>query len=151
MDFQFSLGWTALVTRFIGAANAKRALSSSDSGLQVNCPAASYLRLLSRPLIERPALPQDRNTFRDQLVVSIATGLVSVTSRASMTVLVIGGVVRAPEVHPMYCTHDLNVNVIFFCFCIGTFIFFLFPIFYFYFLLLHANILVCYSLFLDLK
>lgn len=29
------------------------------------------------------------------MVVSIATGLVSVTSRASMTVLVIGGVVRA--------------------------------------------------------
>uniref|UniRef100_A0A668RS89 Dynamin-type G domain-containing protein n=2 Tax=Oreochromis aureus TaxID=47969 RepID=A0A668RS89_OREAU len=63
IDFQFSLGWTALVTRFIGASNAKRALSG------------------------------ERSTFRDEMVVSIATGLVSVTSRASMTVLVIGGVV----------------------------------------------------------
>uniref|UniRef100_A0A671TXV3 Dynamin-type G domain-containing protein n=1 Tax=Sparus aurata TaxID=8175 RepID=A0A671TXV3_SPAAU len=66
IEFQFSLGWTALVTRFIGAANAKRALSGSDPRL---------------------------SAFKDEMVVSIATGLVSVTSRASMTVLVIGGVV----------------------------------------------------------
>ncbi|XP_076732780.1 mitofusin-1 isoform X5 [Maylandia zebra] len=69
IDFQFSLGWTALVTRFIGAANAKRALSGADRA------------------------QKERSTFRDEMVVSIATGLVSVTSRASMTVLVIGGVV----------------------------------------------------------
>ncbi|XP_033505437.2 mitofusin-1 [Epinephelus lanceolatus] len=69
IEFQFSLGWTALVTRFIGATNAKRALSGSD------------LRL------------QEGANFKDEMVVSIATGLVSVTSRASMTVLIIGGVV----------------------------------------------------------
>uniref|UniRef100_A0A671TZ27 Dynamin-type G domain-containing protein n=1 Tax=Sparus aurata TaxID=8175 RepID=A0A671TZ27_SPAAU len=69
IEFQFSLGWTALVTRFIGAANAKRALSGSDPRLQ------------------------ESSAFKDEMVVSIATGLVSVTSRASMTVLVIGGVV----------------------------------------------------------
>uniref|UniRef100_A0A8D3CB55 Dynamin-type G domain-containing protein n=1 Tax=Scophthalmus maximus TaxID=52904 RepID=A0A8D3CB55_SCOMX len=63
IEFQFSLGWTALVTRFIGVANAKRALSGGAE--------------------PRP----------DEVVVSIATGLVSATSRASMTVLVIGGVV----------------------------------------------------------
>lgn len=69
IDFQFSLGWTALVTRFIGAANARRALS----GLEHRS--------------------QEGSSFKDEMVVSIATGLVSVTSRASMTVLVIGGVV----------------------------------------------------------
>ncbi|XP_030016231.1 mitofusin-1-like isoform X1 [Sphaeramia orbicularis] len=69
IDFQFSLGWTALVARFIGATNAKRALGGADPQ------------------------PQKSSTFKDELVVSIATGLVSVTSRASMTVLVIGGVV----------------------------------------------------------
>ncbi|XP_049889566.1 mitofusin-1-like [Epinephelus moara] len=69
IEFQFSLGWTALVTRFIGATNAKRALSGSD-----------------------PRLQEGAN-FKDEMVVSIATGLVSVTSRASMTVLIIGGVV----------------------------------------------------------
>uniref|UniRef100_A0A669BYD0 Dynamin-type G domain-containing protein n=1 Tax=Oreochromis niloticus TaxID=8128 RepID=A0A669BYD0_ORENI len=68
IDFQFSLGWTALVTRFIGASNAKRALSGADCAHKVS-------------------------SAQDEMVVSIATGLVSVTSRASMTVLVIGGVV----------------------------------------------------------
>ncbi|KAK1875291.1 Mitofusin-2 [Dissostichus eleginoides] len=63
LDFRFSLGWTALVTRFIGAAGAKRALS------------------------------EDVSTLKDAMRVSMATGLLSVTSRASMTVLVIGGVV----------------------------------------------------------
>ncbi|KAM9844957.1 mitofusin-1 [Aulostomus maculatus] len=67
IEFQFSLGWTSLVTRFIGANNAKRALS--DAG------------------------QQEGSGFKDQMMVSIATGLVSVTSRASMTVLIIGGVV----------------------------------------------------------
>uniref|UniRef100_A0A3Q3WYR2 Fzo/mitofusin HR2 domain-containing protein n=1 Tax=Mola mola TaxID=94237 RepID=A0A3Q3WYR2_MOLML len=62
IEFQFSLGWTALVTRFVGGVNAKRALAGSAPHLQ------------------------------DNVVVSIATGLVSVTSRTSMTVLVIGGV-----------------------------------------------------------
>jgi len=36
IDFQFSLGWTALVTRFIGAANAKRALGGPERRLQVS-------------------------------------------------------------------------------------------------------------------
>lgn len=35
IDFQFSLGWTALVTRFIGATGAKRALSGAERGLKV--------------------------------------------------------------------------------------------------------------------
>uniref|UniRef100_A0AAQ6AQS2 Dynamin-type G domain-containing protein n=1 Tax=Amphiprion ocellaris TaxID=80972 RepID=A0AAQ6AQS2_AMPOC len=76
IDFQFSLGWTALVTRFIGAANARRALSGSD--------VITMETLFSL---------QDGSTFKDEMVVSIATRLVSVTSRASMTVLVVGGVV----------------------------------------------------------
>ncbi|XP_061588729.1 mitofusin-1-like isoform X2 [Cololabis saira] len=69
IEFQFSLGWTSLVTRFIGAANARRTLTGPDAGSQ-----------------ESPS-------FKDEMVVNIATGLVSVTSRASMTVLVVGGVV----------------------------------------------------------
>ncbi|XP_053186522.1 mitofusin-1 isoform X1 [Scomber japonicus] len=69
IEFQFSLGWTALVTRFLGAYNARRALSGSDPRLQ------------------------EGSSIKDEMVVSVATGLVSVTSRASMTVLIIGGVV----------------------------------------------------------
>ncbi|XP_032422041.1 mitofusin-1 isoform X2 [Xiphophorus hellerii] len=65
IDFRFSLGWTALVTRFICAAGAHRAL----------------------------AVPEDGPSLKDRLVVSMATSLVSVSSRASMAVLLIGGVV----------------------------------------------------------
>uniref|UniRef100_A0A673BU83 Dynamin-type G domain-containing protein n=1 Tax=Sphaeramia orbicularis TaxID=375764 RepID=A0A673BU83_9TELE len=79
IDFQFSLGWTALVARFIGATNAKRALGGSESRQFCSNPINRLFTMFS--------------TFKDELVVSIATGLVSVTSRASMTVLVIGGVV----------------------------------------------------------
>ncbi|XP_030219796.1 mitofusin-1-like isoform X1 [Gadus morhua] len=71
--FRFSLGWTALVTRFIGPVNAKRALAGVDPRIQ--------------------NMVQEGANLKDEMVVSIATGLVSVTSRASMTVIVIGGVV----------------------------------------------------------
>ncbi|XP_070700900.1 mitofusin-1 [Pempheris klunzingeri] len=86
IEFQFSLGWTALVTRFIGATNAKRALSGSDPRLQVFTPPSGRHWIIS-------GLKTEASSFKDEMVVSIATGLVSVTSRASMTVLVIGGVV----------------------------------------------------------
>ncbi|XP_077956193.1 mitofusin-1 isoform X3 [Gasterosteus aculeatus] len=70
IEFQFSLGWTALVARFIGASNAKRALG-----------AAADVR------------PQETSTFKDDMAVSIATGLCCVSSRASMAGMVVGGVV----------------------------------------------------------
>ncbi|XP_068582287.1 LOW QUALITY PROTEIN: mitofusin-1 [Cebidichthys violaceus] len=95
IEFQFSLGWTALVSRFIGASNAKRALSGPDPRLQV-CPSRPdalfydlFVYFSSSPSLSL----QETSTFKDQMVVYIATGLVSITSRASMTVLVIGGVV----------------------------------------------------------
>ncbi|MED6240348.1 hypothetical protein ATANTOWER_019727 [Ataeniobius toweri] len=83
IDFQFSLGWTALVTRFIGATNAKRALSGGERGLK-----------------EGPF-------FKNEAMVTIATGLVSVTSRASMAVLVIGGVV-SPQTSKSKQEHCLD-------------------------------------------
>ncbi|XP_068457542.1 mitofusin-1 [Clinocottus analis] len=73
-DFRFSLGWTALVSRFIGAAAAKRALSGAEAQVLAGLGFSSH------------------ENFKDQMVVSMATALVSVTSRASMTVLVVGGV-----------------------------------------------------------
>uniref|UniRef100_A0A8C7SR93 Dynamin-type G domain-containing protein n=1 Tax=Oncorhynchus mykiss TaxID=8022 RepID=A0A8C7SR93_ONCMY len=36
IDFQFSLGWTALVSRFIGPSNAKRALTAMNQKFQVS-------------------------------------------------------------------------------------------------------------------
>lgn len=95
IDFRFSLGWTALVTRFIGAANAKRALSGADRAQKASSAQRHICETFrkNRVHMETVSLLQERSSFRDEMVVSIATGLVSVTSRASMTVLVIGGVV----------------------------------------------------------
>uniref|UniRef100_A0AAZ3QWL0 Dynamin-type G domain-containing protein n=1 Tax=Oncorhynchus tshawytscha TaxID=74940 RepID=A0AAZ3QWL0_ONCTS len=66
IDFQFSLGWTALVSRFIGPSNAKCALTAMNQKFQVSHGQGLY---------------------------SVSQSVVSLTSRASMTVLVIGGVV----------------------------------------------------------
>uniref|UniRef100_A0AAR2JAW1 Dynamin-type G domain-containing protein n=1 Tax=Pygocentrus nattereri TaxID=42514 RepID=A0AAR2JAW1_PYGNA len=76
IEFQFSLGWTALVNRFLGPANARQALNILDKNLK----ASSH----SAPM---------RSEAQDELAVSMATGLASLTSRASMSMLVIGGVV----------------------------------------------------------
>uniref|UniRef100_A0A8C8EJ75 Dynamin-type G domain-containing protein n=1 Tax=Oncorhynchus tshawytscha TaxID=74940 RepID=A0A8C8EJ75_ONCTS len=78
IDFQFSLGWTALVSRFIGPSNAKCALTAMNQKFQVSHGQGLY------------SVSQSRG---DHMVFSMATGVVSLTSRASMTVLVIGGVV----------------------------------------------------------
>ncbi|XP_036841398.1 mitofusin-1 isoform X4 [Oncorhynchus mykiss] len=79
IDFQFSLGWTALVSRFIGPSNAKRALTAMNQKFQNTSPTALQA--------------QGGTSLQDHMVFSMATGVVSLTSRASMTVLVIGGVV----------------------------------------------------------
>uniref|UniRef100_A0A3P9MW23 Mitofusin-1-like n=1 Tax=Poecilia reticulata TaxID=8081 RepID=A0A3P9MW23_POERE len=87
IDFRFSLGWTALVTRFVGTAGARRALA---------VPEVSAARRAGRPAgraAETPLCLQDGPSLKDRLVVSMATSLVSVSSRASMAVLLIGGVV----------------------------------------------------------
>ncbi|KAM6954055.1 mitofusin-1 [Aplochiton taeniatus] len=73
IEFQFSLGWTALVSRFIGPSSAKRALKITDPRFQDTSRGGSMVK--------------------EEVLVSMTTGLVSLTSRASMTVLLIGGVV----------------------------------------------------------
>ncbi|KAM6918488.1 LOW QUALITY PROTEIN: mitofusin-1 [Xenentodon cancila] len=97
IDFQFSLGWTSLVTRFIGAANARRTLSGPDLDHRRANVHAIFTQFQNRDggvLIKLTFVSlQEGSSFKDEMVVNIATGLVSVTSRASMTVLVIGGVV----------------------------------------------------------
>uniref|UniRef100_A0A672PX61 Mitofusin-1-like n=2 Tax=Sinocyclocheilus grahami TaxID=75366 RepID=A0A672PX61_SINGR len=67
INFHFSLGLTFLVNRFLGPGKAKQALSLLDQKLQV--------------------------TVQEELAMSMATGLVSLTSRASVGMLVIAGVV----------------------------------------------------------
>uniref|UniRef100_A0A8C7SS56 Dynamin-type G domain-containing protein n=1 Tax=Oncorhynchus mykiss TaxID=8022 RepID=A0A8C7SS56_ONCMY len=88
IDFQFSLGWTALVSRFIGPSNAKRALTAMNQKFQYHMPLHS-LQNTSPTALQA----QGGTSLQDHMVFSMATGVVSLTSRASMTVLVIGGVV----------------------------------------------------------
>ncbi|XP_023699418.1 mitofusin-1b [Paramormyrops kingsleyae] len=87
IEFQFSLGWTALVQRFLGPANAKRALMLVDQNFQI-----------PRSLAATPSAPlgpqtQDRAMSQEDLMLSVTTGLASLSSRASMSVIIIGGVV----------------------------------------------------------
>uniref|UniRef100_A0A6Q2X0S7 Dynamin-type G domain-containing protein n=2 Tax=Esox lucius TaxID=8010 RepID=A0A6Q2X0S7_ESOLU len=88
IDFQFSLGWSSLVTRFIGPRNAKRALTSINQEFQLK---AVILPLQNTSPTAFQA--QNGSSLQNHLVFSMATGVLSLTSRASMTVLVIGGVV----------------------------------------------------------
>uniref|UniRef100_A0A673GD67 Mitofusin 1b n=1 Tax=Sinocyclocheilus rhinocerous TaxID=307959 RepID=A0A673GD67_9TELE len=73
IEFQFSLGWTALVHRFLGPVNAKRALMLVDQNL---------------------AQGQNQQSLaQEELMMSMVNNLASVTSRTSMSVIIVGGVV----------------------------------------------------------
>uniref|UniRef100_A0AAR2LLB1 Dynamin-type G domain-containing protein n=1 Tax=Pygocentrus nattereri TaxID=42514 RepID=A0AAR2LLB1_PYGNA len=74
IEFQFSLGWTALVSRFLGPANARRALMLIDQNLQVNSHCQAVMT-------------------QEELMMSMAANLASLTSRTSMSVVIVGGVV----------------------------------------------------------
>ncbi|KAG9351227.1 hypothetical protein JZ751_025118 [Albula glossodonta] len=87
IEFQFSLGWTALVNRFLGPANAKRALMLVNHNLQVPRP------LPTTPSAPAGSIPQDAMVTQEELMVTMATGLASLTSRTSMSMLIVGGVV----------------------------------------------------------
>uniref|UniRef100_A0A803Y0F1 Mitofusin 1 n=1 Tax=Meleagris gallopavo TaxID=9103 RepID=A0A803Y0F1_MELGA len=68
--FHFSLGWTSLVNRFLGPKHAQRVLLGlADPNLQVS------------------------NTSPDDFMVPLVMSLASLTSRTSMSIIVVGGVI----------------------------------------------------------
>lgn len=85
ISFHFSLGWTMLVNRFLGPKNTRRALIGYND--QVPRPLA-----LTPVSTSMPPFPQNAVT-QEELMVSMVTGLASLTSRTSMGVLVVGGVI----------------------------------------------------------
>ncbi|XP_035278366.1 mitofusin-1-like isoform X2 [Anguilla anguilla] len=87
IEFQFSLGWTALVNRFLGPANAKRALRIVDQNFQIPRPVDSTASTHAGPLA------QEARASPEQLMMSVASGMASLMSRASMGVIIVGGVV----------------------------------------------------------
>ncbi|KAJ7324751.1 hypothetical protein JRQ81_017771 [Phrynocephalus forsythii] len=88
ISFRFSLGWTALVSRFLGPKHTERVL------LAMAEPAFAIPRsLASTPCAATaPALPPE-SASQEELMVSLVTNLASLTSRTSMTVIIVGGLV----------------------------------------------------------
>uniref|UniRef100_A0A669DC36 Mitofusin 1b n=1 Tax=Oreochromis niloticus TaxID=8128 RepID=A0A669DC36_ORENI len=89
IEFKFSLGWKALVHRFLGSANAERALRLVDQNFQVPLPQTQTPSSSAPPTTV--AVPNEQTALMTQedLVVAIA----SLNSRTSMGILVVGGVV----------------------------------------------------------
>ncbi|KAM6963208.1 mitofusin-1b [Aplochiton taeniatus] len=95
IDFQFSLGWSALVNRYLGPANAKRALQLVDHSFQVSRAPLPLARTPSSgpPAVVQPGQPETAVMTQEELMISVATNLASLTSRTSMSVIIVGGVV----------------------------------------------------------
>ncbi|XP_034035799.1 mitofusin-1-like isoform X2 [Thalassophryne amazonica] len=91
IEFQFSLGWTALVHRYLGSANAQRALRLVDQNFQVQSLAQSPAS--GPPSIAAPPNTERSPATQDDLMVTMATNVASVMSRTSMSIIVVGGVV----------------------------------------------------------
>ncbi|KAJ6660943.1 hypothetical protein lerEdw1_016963 [Lerista edwardsae] len=88
ITFRFSLGWTALVNRYLGPKNANRIF------LGMTEPTIAIPRsLVSTPCTSSAPSLTPENSSQDELMVSLVTNLASLTSRTSMTVLIVGGVV----------------------------------------------------------
>lgn len=86
--FHFSLGWTSLVNRFLGPKQAQKVLLGlADPNLHIPGPLASTPSAASLPAITPENVPQD--DFMVPLVLSLA----SLTSRTSMSIIVVGGVI----------------------------------------------------------
>ncbi|XP_060796986.1 mitofusin-1-like [Neoarius graeffei] len=100
IEFQFSLGWTALVNRFLGPANAKRALMLVDQNLQLTRPLATTpgsgaIAQAPPPRAAVATLNQPQAVMnQEELMMSSRVGnLASLTSHISMSVVILGGVV----------------------------------------------------------
>lgn len=85
IGFHFSLGWTMLVNRFLGPKNTRRALM----GYNDQVPRSLAITPVSTSM---PPFPQGSMT-QEELMVSMVTGLASLTSRTSMGIIVVGGVI----------------------------------------------------------
>uniref|UniRef100_A0A8C0J172 Mitofusin 1 n=1 Tax=Chelonoidis abingdonii TaxID=106734 RepID=A0A8C0J172_CHEAB len=88
ITFRFSLGWTTLVNRFLGPKNAHRMLLRlADPPSQIPRPLASTPSATCLPAVT------PENISQEELMVSLVTSLASLTSRTSMSIIIVGGVV----------------------------------------------------------
>ncbi|XP_058494782.1 mitofusin-1b [Solea solea] len=100
IEFQFSLGLTVLVHRFLGSVNAQRALTLMDQNFQHGItqaprpalppactPSSGPPSTISQPNHETAVMTQE------DMMLAMATNVASLTSRSSMGVILVGGVV----------------------------------------------------------
>uniref|UniRef100_A0A8C7XN54 Mitofusin 1b n=1 Tax=Oryzias sinensis TaxID=183150 RepID=A0A8C7XN54_9TELE len=92
IEFRFSLGWQALVHRFLGSVNAQRALKLVDQTSRSALPVAQTPSS-GPPSIAAPANNEAALMSQEELMIALANNVASLTSRTSMTVIIAGGVV----------------------------------------------------------
>lgn len=93
IEFQFSLGWSALVHRFLGPVNAKRALMLVDQNLQLTAPTTPTAPAVVQSQNSRALVQNQASVTQEELMLTMVNNLASVTSRTSMSVIIVGGVV----------------------------------------------------------
>ncbi|XP_047443280.1 mitofusin-1b [Mugil cephalus] len=95
IEFQFSLGFASLVHRFLGSANAEKALRLVDSSFKTPRPALPAAQTPSSgpPSIAAPPNGETAVMSQEDLMVAMATNVASLTSHTSMGVIIVGGVV----------------------------------------------------------
>ncbi|XP_067243810.1 mitofusin-1b [Chanodichthys erythropterus] len=96
IEFQFSLGWTALVHRFLGPVNGRRALMLVDQNLKLTAPLTPSAPAVVQSQIPRAPGGQGQiqaSVAQEELMMSMVNNLASLTSRTSMSVIIVGGVV----------------------------------------------------------
>uniref|UniRef100_A0A1A8LGI4 Mitofusin 1 n=2 Tax=Nothobranchius TaxID=28779 RepID=A0A1A8LGI4_9TELE len=111
IEFQFSLGWKCLVHRYLGSVNAQKALTLVNKNFQTSQPALPMAQTPSSgpPSIAAPANNERALMTQEDLMVAMATNVASLTSRASMTVIVVGGVVCTSK-HVYTCSTHVSLR-----------------------------------------
>ncbi|MEE6501363.1 hypothetical protein FKM82_004147 [Ascaphus truei] len=87
IEFRFSLGWTSLINRFLGATKARRILLGFAE------PVFQIPRLAATPPEAGDHAGSPGSQSQDELVVSLMSAVASLTSRTSMSVVIVAGVV----------------------------------------------------------
>ncbi|XP_068137160.1 mitofusin-1 [Hyperolius riggenbachi] len=86
IEFRFSFGWTSLVNRYLGARNARLLLGFAEPVFQIPRPVATPTGS------GNPAQTPDCQS-QEEMMATVMSGLASLTSRGSMGVIIVGGVI----------------------------------------------------------
>ncbi|XP_018410389.1 PREDICTED: mitofusin-1 [Nanorana parkeri] len=86
IEFRFSFGWMSLVNRYLGAKNARLLLGFAEPVFQIPRP-------VSTPTTTANLAQTPESMSQDEIMVTAMSGLASLTSRGSMGVIIIGGVI----------------------------------------------------------